>query len=214
MAQVLLVRHAQASFAGPHYDKLSDLGLEQARRLGAALGPRLPRVDAVFTGTQTRHRQTAQACLAAAGITLVPQLAPGFDEFDFREVLDRYEMPAGEELDAIVSGAIRRWIGGGVDHEYREPWSRFRLRCTGALDDVIRALGPSTTSLVFTSGGPIAAICQSLLNVPDGHVPPLIGSLVNCGVTKVIFGASGVRLSTLNDHGHFEAGPTGLISYR
>ena len=113
-----------------------------------------------------------------------------------------------------MSGAIRRWIGGGVDHEYREPWSRFRVRCTGALDEVIRALGPSTTSLVFTSGGPIAAICQSLLNVPDGDVPPLIGTLVNCGVTKVIFGANGVRLSTLNDHGHFEAGPTGLISYR
>jgi len=214
MAQVLLVRHAQAGVVGPHYDRLSDLGLEQARRLGAALGPRLPRVDAVFSGTLTRHRRTAEACLAAAGITRAPELAPGFDEFDFREVIERYEIPAGEEIDAIVSGAIRRWIGGGVDHEYRESWSRFRVRCTAALDRVIRAVDPSTTSLVFTSGGPIAAICQSLLNIPDGGVPPLIGSLVNCGVTKVIFGASGVRLSTLNDHGHLEAGPTGLISYR
>jgi broad specificity phosphatase PhoE len=214
MSQVLLVRHAQASLVGSHYNKLSHLGIEQARRLGVALGPRVPRVDAVFTGPQMRHLQTAEVCLASAGVALVPRLASGFDEFNFREVLERYETSAGEELGAIVSGAIRRWTDGGVDHEYREPWSRFRVRCMGALDEVTRAMGPSTTSLVFTSGGPIAAICQSLLRVPDGDVAPLMDTLVNCGVTKVIFGSGGVRLSTLNDHGHFEAGPPGLISYR
>jgi broad specificity phosphatase PhoE len=221
MGQLILVRHAQAMFAAPDYDQLSVLGREQARVLGAALARRLPQVDAVFTGTQLRHRETAEICLAARQQALAPTALAGFDEFDHRDLAARF-LAAGDGAasgpdagaDSILAGAVRRWISGACDADYDEPWPAFRTRCIAALDDLARTAPRSTTTLVFTSGGPIAAICQRLLQISDAHVPRLIASLVNCGLSKVVIGASGPRLSTLNDHAHFEGGDQRLITYR
>jgi broad specificity phosphatase PhoE len=219
MGQVILIRHAQAMFAAPDYDQLSELGREQARVLGQSLARRLPKVDAVFTGTLLRHRQTAEICLAARQQALAPTALAGFDEFDHRDVAARF-LAAGDAgaaatgPEALLAGAVRRWIGGACDADYAESWPAFRTRCTSALDDLARAAPRSTTTIVFTSGGPIAAICQRLLAIPDGQLPRLIASLVNCGLTKVVVGASGPRLSTLNDHAHFEGADRRLITYR
>ena len=38
--------------------------------------------------------------------------------------------------------------------------------------------------------------------------------LVNCGVTKLVRGGDGIRLSTLNGHAHFEGPHAALITYR
>ena len=220
MGQVILIRHAQAMFAAPDYDQLSDLGRQQARVLGQSLARRLPKVDAVFTGTLLRHRQTAEICLAARDQTLAPTAQAGFDEFDHRDVAARFlaagahDDDAAAGPDAILAGALRRWICGACDSDYAEPWPAFRTRCTTALDDLARAAPRSTTTVVFTSGGPIAAICQRLLAIPDDQIPRLIASLVNCGLTKVVVGASGPRLATLNDHACFEGNDRALITYR
>lgn len=69
-------------------------------------------------------------------------------------------------------------------------------------------------ALVFTSGGPIAALAQDLLGIPDEQGHRLSWGLVNCGVTKLVRGAEGVRLSTLNGHAHFEGEHAGLVTYR
>ena len=48
MATIYLIRHGQASFGKANYDELSDLGQQQATRLGQALAQRMPAFDAVF----------------------------------------------------------------------------------------------------------------------------------------------------------------------
>jgi broad specificity phosphatase PhoE len=218
MAQVILIRHAQAMFAAPDYDQLSELGRQQARVLGQALARRFPRVDAAVTGTLQRHRHTAEICLAARERALPPAAVAGFDEFDHRDVAARFlaagPADAAAGPDAFLAGAVRRWISGACDADYAESWPAFRTRCTAALDDLVRATARSTTTLVFTSGGPIASICQRLLKIPDDELPRLIASLVNCGLTKVVVGPTGPRLSTLNDHSHFEDADPQLITYR
>ena len=65
MSAIYLVRHGQASFGAENYDRLSETGHAQARIVGEALRSRLPSIDAVFTGTMVRHRETAEGCLAA-----------------------------------------------------------------------------------------------------------------------------------------------------
>ena len=60
MGAVYLVRHGQASFGKADYDALSETGFEQARVLGESLRARLPRPDALFTGSLRRHRETAE----------------------------------------------------------------------------------------------------------------------------------------------------------
>ncbi len=230
MGVVYLVRHGQASFGAADYDQLSETGVAQARVLGETLRARLPRVDAVVTGTLARHRQTADACLAALGCAVPQQREQGFDEFELDEIIVRYE-PRYEDrtllmqdiasaaeprraFQALFTEAVARWVSGRHDDEYTEPWHAFRDRCVKAMDALIRELGGSKNALVFTSGGPITAICQDLLRTPDEHAFRLNTALANCGVTKVVYSERTRFLSTLNEHGFFEGTQRALLTYR
>ena len=59
MAQLLLVRHGQASFGASDYDKLSDLGVEQSRALGQFWARCDLPIDNMIAGSMRRHRETA-----------------------------------------------------------------------------------------------------------------------------------------------------------
>ncbi|RKG71428.1 histidine phosphatase family protein [Corallococcus exercitus] len=230
MGALYFIRHGQASFGAADYDKLSDVGVQQARVLGEALRSRLPKVDAVVTGTMLRHLETAESCLVGLGQRVGVQTMEGFNEFDHVEIVERhtprYADPAvmQEELAAtkdprrafqeVFTQAVGRWVAGGHDSEYRESWSAFKKRCLEALATLVASLGPSRTALVFTSGGPITAISQDLLGIPDEHAFRTNWTLANCGVTKVLYSERGRYLSTLNEHGHFEGEHRALITYR
>ena len=63
MSHVTLVRHGQANSAARDelsYDRLSDLGRQQARWLGGHLRGTGDRFARAYCGTLTRHRQTAE----------------------------------------------------------------------------------------------------------------------------------------------------------
>ena len=183
MGHIYLVRHGQASFGTHDHDRLSELGLTQSRLLRDALARRAWRVDRVLTGNMKRHNQTAEACIAALPTALRPT-APwcadgGFDEYDADEVVVRHSPEFSDqqvlqqalarsghprrEFQRIFTDAMARWMGGAYDGEYRESWQAFQARCVCALQRAVDAARPSQNILVFTSGGPITAICQHLL---------------------------------------------------
>lgn len=230
MGAIYLIRHGQASFGRADYDELSQLGHEQGRILGAALKPRLPKVDAVVSGGMKRHRQTATACLEAMGLPPQMQETAGFREYDHDEIIVRYEPRFAQPevmmqelaktpeprraFQAMFGQAMERWIGGSHDADYAESWNTFHHRCNAALDQLIAALGGSRTALVFTSGGVISAICRELMNLPDLQAYRLNLTLANCGVTKVIYSDRAKYLSSFNEHAHFEGAHHKLITYR
>lgn len=230
MGAVYLIRHGQASFGKADYDKLSETGIEQSQVLGKALRLRLPAIDAVYAGAMKRHRQTAEHCLQGFGQPHDIRVHAGFNEFDHDEVIVRYRPAYANRLlmmadlartleprrafQRVFEAATARWVAGGHDHEYTESWPAFRARCVAALETVVRDPGPSRTALVFTSGGPIAAICQHLLHIPDAHVFDLNRTLANAAVTKVVYGERGLHLSTVNEHAHFEGAHRDLLTYR
>jgi broad specificity phosphatase PhoE len=230
MSVVLLIRHGQASVGWDDYDRLSPRGLEQAGVLGAALRERALKVGAVVCGRQLRHAQTAEACLTELGAKHEIRRLAGFDELDHLELLGgldpRYADRAALVADVMASGdplraaqeifarAVARWVGGEHDADYSETWSSFRRRCGQALEEVTQLLSHDETALVFTSGGPITAICQELLGLADEHAFRITWTLVNCGVTKVLTTRRGLQLSTVNEHAHFEGRHRSLISYR
>ncbi len=76
------------------------------------------------------------------------------------------------------------------------------------------SLGGSQTALVFTSGGVIAAIAQSLLEFPQSRYAPFNWRLANAGISKFVCGKSGRFLATLNEHGHFEGEQSKMLTYR
>jgi len=235
MGQIFLVRHGQASFGTADYDQLSATGVEQARLLGAWFAGSRQRFGHVVTGSLRRHRQTAEACLGALPAEQRPANGwltdAGFDEYDHEEVLVRHRpdfadpAAAGAALQReanprrafqqIFSQAMERWMGGRHDADYRESWPAFRARCMGALRRLTGSAGAAQSAIVFTSGGPIAAICQELLGVPDRSAAELNFSLVNSAVTKLLYQPGRVSLSYLNNFAHLEqTGQAQTITYR
>ena len=208
MGVVLLVRHGQASFGSDDYDVLSETGWAQGRLLGRWLADRGVAPSAVTRGSMRRHRETAEA--AGWGEAAVD---PGWDEFDHLSVVAAYPgAPEGpmdrREFQRVFERATARWTSG--EEGYDEPWPAFRARVTRALTDACAQAGPGGTSVVVTSGGPIAVACAALVD-PDADDATFARlwsrfntTLVNASYTRVVVGSTGARLLTFNEHPHLE----------
>src|SRR5208283_2391350 len=89
MGSIYLVRHGQAAFGTHDYDRLTEIGLTQARRLGRYFAARNIRFDSVYTGTLRRHRETALGILdhdraGGCGESVhagALEMVPGLDEY-------------------------------------------------------------------------------------------------------------------------------------
>ncbi len=233
MADLVLVRHGQASFGTAHYDKLSVLGEQQSTLLGRWLKRCGIVPDAVATGTPDRQRHTAALCVAECGgpahtnwLTL-----DGLGEYDHETVVARfrpdYADPAAMRADlartdnprrafhAMYVQAVARWTGGAHDDDYVESWSAFKARVLGGLRDLVAL--EDRTIYAFTSGGPITAIVQHLLGLTDARAFEMNWPLVNAGITRLRFSAEtgAVTLATFNAHPHLdETGDPGLVTFR
>src|SRR5260370_24915067 len=84
MSHLFLVRHGQASFLQPDYDRLSTKGEEQSRLLGGYLSKHRVSFDAVYSGPRSRQKDTArifgEEYRRARGAWPVPQILNHFDE--------------------------------------------------------------------------------------------------------------------------------------
>jgi broad specificity phosphatase PhoE len=220
MSVLLLVRHGQASWGEADYDRLSSVGEEQARVLGAALAARGVRPDLVVRGSMLRHRQTADGAVGAAGWDAQIAEDADWDEFDHMSTLSgavEWSEIEGETYDERVrrfEATIDRWSSGEHDDEYRESFPAFQQRVRGAFERTVERLEPKQTAVVFTSGGPVSWVAATLA---EGGLPAwsrLSKVVVNSSVTKVLTGRRGTNLLTFNDHSHLEGGAPGLLTYR
>lgn len=222
MGVVLLVRHGQASWGAADYDRLSDLGVRQSEVLGQALVARGVRPGVVVHGSMRRHRQTTDAAMAAAGWDGEVVEDARWDEFDHLSTVTGaagFADVPGESYDDRVrrfEAGIERWAAGRDDADYVETFPAFRARVEAALERLVGRLGPRSTAVVFTSGGPVSWVAALLA---DGGVPAwtrLSMVVVNSSVTKVVVGRRGPTLVSFNDHSHLESDPSPatLITYR
>ncbi len=105
MGILYLVRHAQASFLEPNYDKLSALGETQSRLLGEYWAQRNIVFDRVCVGPCARQKDTVKLVSAAyhkAGLNFPePQMLPEFDEYHAEDVL-RAALPGLLEKDQEI----------------------------------------------------------------------------------------------------------------
>ena len=222
MAVVYLIRHAQASFGARDYDKLSEQGEQQAVVLGKALADRGVRPDLVISGTMRRHIRTAELALADADV----EIDAGYDEFDHEQLILAHK-PAYRSHPVMLAdlartgnpkrafqdmftAATQRWIDGGDG--YTESFQTFCDRTDAAVRRTAERLAKGQTAVVFTSGGPIAAVVSRLLSGGDGLWATLNPVTVNTAITKVVSGRSGLTMVSYNEHGHLDG--TELLSYR
>jgi broad specificity phosphatase PhoE len=221
MSVLLLVRHGQASWGAPDYDRLSETGERQSRVLGAALAARGVAPDLLVRGAMHRHRQTAEATAAAAGWTVEVAEDDGWNEFDHRQMLELHPSGVGEDEEMTreqfqrwFEEATLRWTSGEHSHEYDESFADFGARVDAALRRTLDRMEGKRTAVVFTSGGPIAWVAASLLAGGARLWTQLNPVTINASVTKVVVGRRGSTLVGFNDHGHLEAVGADLVTYR
>lgn len=231
MSVILLVRHGQASFGKADYDVLSEVGERQSRVLGRSLAARGIEPDLLVSGAMKRHRQTLDHAMDSAPWSAPVTLDEGWNEFDHEHVIEvlkpHYKsqlvmkadlvrtLKPREAFQAMFEQATQRWAGGEFDDEYNESFTAFSSRVAQALGRTAAALESQQTAVVFTSGGPIAAIAAAILAPTD---PELWGRLnittINTGITKLVIGSRGQTLVSINDHSHLESAEPGLVTYR
>lgn len=240
---VHLIRHGQASFGARDYDRLSDLGTVQSELLGDWLRATAAVPGRFLSGRLLRHRQTATACLGrwmqggGDASSVIEDAA--FDEYDHRRLLlhrypdfaapgslERFIADAGDKagrraFQDMFSRCVADWIEGRDQDPAGESWTAFRERCVAGvtrwMDDPDGANGGCAEEdlWVFTSGGPICAVLQHVLDLPASSVPDLCWAVRNASVTRLSVRDGRLTLLEFNSIAHLTGtGRAGLVTYR
>ena len=170
MSHITLIRHGQANSTATDevsYDKLSDLGHQQAGWLGAHLEETANHHSRLYTGTLTRHQETA----AGMGMPLEPKRDARLNELEYFTMAhlleEQHGIPYPAEQGAFTTHlptVFNYWRDGKLEGA-PETWDQFHTRVDDALQEIASGPGPA---LVVTSGGLIAmALSQAMhLDIP------------------------------------------------
>ena len=163
MGEIILVRHGQANSAATteeEYDRLSELGHQQARWLGAWFREHEHSFDHVVSGTMRRHRETV------AGLGLVADEDARLNEIDYytlSHALHRVKgepLPTGDSFAIHMPKVLEAWRAAEI--EGAEPYHAFETRVAALLED---ASQPGRRVLCVTSGGVIGMVLRHVLDL-------------------------------------------------
>jgi broad specificity phosphatase PhoE len=239
MGRVFLVRHAQASFLEPDYDKLSPTGEGQARVLGEYWARHKIVFNRVCTGPRVRHRDTEKAVretYAQNGLDFPqPLVFEEFDEFQGDVVLEKNlphlieTNPHIRDLEAAVRNAnsppqrrrnfqrlfetvVTMWVNGELSVPGVESWEAFIARVNRGLDQFLSGAGKNENNVIFTSGGPVAASVQRALRLSSQDTLKVAWMPRNCSYSEFLFSGDRFTLSTFNSFQHLD--DPSLLTYR
>jgi broad specificity phosphatase PhoE len=234
MSRLILVRHGQARAFEEHSDRLTELGILQARKVGVYLRAQGLRVDEVRTGSLERQVHTARAMGEAYGdawpaavvdarwneydaLGVMRWIAPSLAESDesFGRLYaaaeeNRRGSEANRHFQRMFEVVMKRWAAGELSHASVEAWDSFRGRVTAVLSEVLHC-GEGRNVVVVSSGGPIAMAVQVVLEAPERQALELNWRMRNASVTEFLFSRGRVTLDFFNGVGHLGDGE---ITYR
>jgi broad specificity phosphatase PhoE len=216
MAELYLIRHAQASFGTADYDRLSPLGHRQAEVLGECLRDCGVRFDAAYSGELKRQKKTAEIVLErqpggmrfevdarlneieTGGIfeKLVPQLSETSPEL---ATLVKSGERSSKDFQKALEIVFQHWVTTESVHPGVQSWAEYSANVHRALANVVAREGAGKTVAVFTSGGTIATLVAHVLGVSSAVVYKFYEPLFNCSVTRLLYSGKKVSLSCFND---------------
>ncbi len=203
MGEIILVRHGQANSGATDeasYDKLSDLGHQQARWLGDYLSDREKPFDKVISGSLRRHRETA----AGMGYD-APQIDPRLNEMDYFNLGQALEdvhgipFPGPEDFAAHVPQVMEAWHRAEIMGV--ESFASFEARVTGVLQE---AAEPGVRVLCVTSGGVIGMIMRYLLDLDPTRMAHVLLPIMNSSLHRVHVIPQGPILAGFNAVPHLD----------
>lgn len=214
MSTLYLIRHGQASYGVANYDRLSALGVQQARAIGTALAGspmHARRIDALYAGPLVRQRGTAdhlrEAALEAGRPLPEPTIIEEFSEYPAFELLRHWvpllveENPAfqalsgaGAEspetiqlLDRAFENIIGRWCRGEIETPGVESFAAFAGRVQRGIERIVAGHGKGARVAAVTSGGVIGVAMRLALDF--AHARTLeAGRLVrNASISEFVY---------------------------
>ena len=239
MGRVFLVRHAQASFLEPDYDKLSATGEAQARVLGEYWARHRVTLHRVSAGPRVRHRDTEKAVretfIKNGWRSPEPVVFDEFDEFQGDVVLEKslpqlsLSNPHIRDLQAAVRNAnsppqrhrnfqklfetvITMWVRAELVVDGVESWEDFIARVNRGLSRFLSLASKNETSAIFTSGGPVAVSVQRALHLSPQDTLEVAWMTRNCSYSEFVFSGDRFTLSTFNSFQHLD--DPALLTYR
>lgn len=229
MSELILMRHGQASFLSGDYDRLSELGWDQARRLGIYMASQEHTPTTLVVGPRRRQRESAEAVRSALLDAGMPCPEPVFDdrldEFDWDGIF-RYANTTLSAADAEVNrlkqafddaveiadkrrhiqhymeAVTKAWAREAFYEEGIETWAEFRGRVQASIHaHTSNALGGSRI-LIVTSGGVAAAAVGGVLGLVPEKTLGLIWTLRNAALVEFLFSGTRMSLSAFNSAPH------------
>jgi broad specificity phosphatase PhoE len=239
VSRIFLVRHAQASFLEPDYDRLSSTGETQARLLGEYWASRNIVFDGVYSGPRIRQIDTAEIVASAfrrQGAEF-PERAvlEEFDEYQGEDVL-RKSAPELLETDAgirdlhrafqsavtpeekrktfqrMLEAVVTKWVDGEIPLREVEPWAEFCARVNRGLSKLTSRKTRGERLVVFSSGGPIGAAMQRALKLSPRDTLRVAWMSRNSAYSEFLFSGERFTLSAFNAFPHLD--DPSLLTYR
>jgi len=236
MSEIYFVRHGQASFGTDDYDRLSPLGVRQAKILARYLAQTGKVFDAVYYGRMERQQKTAREFIdyySANQLAVTrPQIADAFNEYDSIAVWEALipemtaEQPslAGElekltgdpkAFQRVFSQVMDRWTKGEYKASGLPRWNDFTRRVVRGIEKIRVRHGAKKRLAVFTSGGPISVAVSSALGLSDRMTLEISWQLMNASITRIKYNSKGIMLAGFNEVAHLELeGDASLLTYR
>ena len=239
MSQLFLVRHGQASFLQPDYDKLSAKGETQSRLLGSYWSKHKLTFDAVYSGPRKRQKDTARIVgeeYSKAGVPWgEPEVLDCFDEFSAETVIahalpklvesdehvrklhQAFEQASGKAeqfktFQRVFEVVVSMWAAGELTVPGVETWSDFCVRVRRGLQQLTENGDRGRRIVIFSSGGPIGVAMQESLGLSTEATLRSAWMVPNCAYSELLFSGARFTLSSYNAYPHLT--DPGLQTYR
>jgi broad specificity phosphatase PhoE len=230
LAQLILVRHGQATPFEEITDRLSPVGETQSRKLAEFWIRNGTGFDEVHTGSLNRQRRTEELvgeAFAAQGLAWPEaQVTPELNEYDadqvvkhfapqlaardpdFRLLVEATECGGGPDqnrrFQKMFEALMNRWITGELDSPEVESWRGFHDRVRRALRRIMQGGVSGRRVAAFTSGGPIGVAVQIALDAPDRVGLEVNWRVRNCSLTEFVFSGQRLSLDSFNAIPHLD----------
>jgi broad specificity phosphatase PhoE len=239
MSRIILVRHAQASFLEPVYDKLCATGELQARLLGEYWARRGVFFSSACSGPRVRQVQTARMVEEA-----YRKLGSAFPELTVMNEFDEYPAEAVMKIglpqmlekspevndlhraferakdtderkrsfQQMFEAVIGMWVSGELVVEDVESWQDFCARVDRGITTIVNSATPAGDSIIVTSGGPIGVAMRRALHLSHPDTLQLTWMSRNASFTEFLSSGSRFTLRAFNAHPHLE--DESLLTFR
>lgn len=230
MSKLYFFRHAQASFGAENYDQLSPKGELQSAELGKYLVENKIQFDKIFVGPLRRQQHTFEIVksiydkndLDLPTPIFLPELKEhhGFKAtktgmpkmiktVPFLQKLQAEinENPALKRRNSLLMFEyfMKEWVVGNIEVEGFEPWKTFRENVVKGINTILENTAKGTTIGAFTSGGTIAAITATALNITDEQrVAALNFSIRNTSFSTFLYSRKQFNLLSVNELPHLK----------